>query len=119
MYRVLFYEDEKGRSKVDDFLDKISIKERAKVEKWIEKLEEEGPNLPRPYSDVLRGKIRELRVRFGSNSYRFLYFFFKKDIIITHGFRKKTDVVSIKDMDYAERIMGNFLIRIKQGDIVL
>lgn len=75
----------------------------------------EGPNLPRPYADIVRGKIRELRVSFGSNEYRFLYFFFGKRIIITHGFLKKTDRVPEGEIERAERIMQDFLERNKGG----
>ncbi len=78
MYEVLSYEDSRGDCPADEFLDNLPIKIRAKIEKWIEKLEEEGPNLTKPFADVVRGKIRELRVAFGSNQYRFLYFFFGK-----------------------------------------
>ncbi|MBI4656453.1 MAG: type II toxin-antitoxin system RelE/ParE family toxin [Elusimicrobia bacterium] len=89
MYEVEFYKDEKEICPVADFLGGLPTKTRAKVAKWIDLLEKEGPNLPRPYADIVKGKIRELRVVFGSNHYRFLYFFFGKRIIITHGFLKK------------------------------
>ena len=44
MYEVLFYEDDDGSCPIDDFLDGLTAKVRAKGEKWMEKLEEEGPN---------------------------------------------------------------------------
>ena len=119
MYKVILYEDKKGRSPADEFLDDMEVKVRAKVKKWIEKLEIEGPNLPRPFADVVRGKIRELRIRFGSNYYRFLYFFFGKKIIITHGFLKKTDKIPIGEIMKAERIMEDFLQRYQGGEIEL
>jgi len=65
MYEVEFYRDRKGRCFAIEFLNEFQTKIRAKVAKWIEKLENEGPNLPRPYADIVRGKIRELRVGFG------------------------------------------------------
>ena len=89
MYEVIFYLDKRERCPAEEFLNELELRIRAKVEKWMEKLEEEGPNLPRPFADVLRGKIRELRISFRSNRYRFLYFFFGKKIIITHGFEEK------------------------------
>jgi len=89
MYEVIFYLDKRGKCPTEEFLDQLELRLKAKVEKWMEKLGEEGPNLPRPFADVVRGKIRELRISFGSNHYRFLYFFFGKEVIITHGFLKK------------------------------
>ncbi|MBU1122881.1 MAG: type II toxin-antitoxin system RelE/ParE family toxin [Candidatus Omnitrophica bacterium] len=75
--------------------------------------------MPRPYADVVQGKIRELRIRFGSNFYRFLYFFFGKKIIITHGFSKKTDNIPQREIVRAERLMQDFLERYQGGEIKL
>lgn len=113
MYKVIFYESLTGKCPTDEFLDKMQPKIRAKVEKWMVKLEEEGPNLPRPFADVVRGKIRELRMRFGSNYYRFLYFFFGRKIIITHGFLKKTDKIPPGEISRAHRMMQDYLQRHK------
>ncbi len=81
MYEVIFYTDSRDRCPTDEFLDKLQNKVRGKVAKWIGKLEEEGPNLPRPYADIVRGKIRELRLVFSPNYYRFLYFFLGKKLL--------------------------------------
>ena len=119
MYEVIFYENEKGRCPTDEFLDTLPPKVRAKLEKWIEKLEQEGPDLPRPYADILKGKIRELRLIFQSNYYRFMYFFFGKTIVMTHGFLKKTDKVPPGEIERAEKSRQDFLQRHKKGDIQL
>jgi phage-related protein len=113
MYEVLFYRDQKDRCQVLDFLNKLQIKERAKIEKWIQKLEHEGSNLPRPFADTVKGKIRELRIGFGSNSYRFLYFFCGKNIVITNGFIKKTNKIPLREIRYSEKRMHDFLKRNK------
>jgi len=110
MYEVELYEDARGICPVVEFLNGLQTKIRAKVAKWIDKLEEEGPDLPRPYADLVRGKVRELRVGFGSNEYRFLYFFLGKKIIITHGFLKKTDKIPAGEIERAERIMQDFFL---------
>jgi phage-related protein len=111
MYEVFFYEDERCRCPTDEFLDDLQPKLRGKVEKWLEKLEQEGPDLPRPFADLVSGKIRELRIRFGSDSCRLLYFFYGKRIIVTHGFMKKTDKVPNSEIERAERLMNEFLER--------
>jgi len=108
-YEVIFFETSTGRCQTNDFLDSLQLKVKAKVEKWIEKLEEHGPHLPRPYADVVSGKIRELRIKFGSNQYRLLYFFYGKTVVITHGFVKKTDAVPANEITLAERYMNEFL----------
>lgn len=115
MYGVEFYKDEKGKCPTAEFLNGLPTKIRAKVAKWIDLLKKEGPNLPRPYADLVRGKIRELRVSFGSNAYRFLYFFFGKRIIITQGFLKKTDAIPEEEIEKAERHMKDFLKDLQGG----
>ena len=74
-------------------------------------LEKDGPDLPRPYADVLRGKIRELRVGYGSLKIRFLYFFEGKSIVLVSGFLKKTSAVPVEEIDRAERRMTDWLNR--------
>jgi len=116
-YKVLFYEREIGGCPTREFLSSLPLKVRAKISKWIEKLEEYGPDLPRPYADIVRGKIRELRIVFSSTQYRLLYFFHGKYIIITHGFIKKTDKVPDIELEKAQNLMRDFELKIKKGDI--
>lgn len=111
MYEVIFYTTEKNECPVDDFLDTLQNKVSAKVEKWIEQLERHGPDLPRPYADIVHGKIRELRIGFGSNEYRFLYFFHGKQIVLTHGFIKKTRALPVQEIERAVKAMDDFLRR--------
>lgn len=114
MYEAIMYKDSKGRCQPKEFLESLrQPKVEAKVYKWFEKLEEHGPDLPRPYADKVRGKIRELRVIFASNNYRFLYFFHHKKIIITNGFLKNTGPVPEEEINRAERLMKEFLDRNK------
>ncbi len=107
-YEVVFHERSSGNCPMEEFLDELPIKVRVKLMKWIEKLEIEGPNLPRPYADVIRGKIRELRLQFGSNQYRCLYFFDGRHIIMTHAFMKKTDKVLDGEIRRAENLMKEY-----------
>ena len=104
-YEVVFYRSPRGECFTEDFLNGLSAKVRGKILRWVEALETHGPNLPRPYADVVRGKIRELRIVFGSNQYRLLYFFAGKQVMITHGFLKKTGPVPVQELERAERLM--------------
>ena len=62
MYNLVFYTTDRGDSPIDDFLDELDKKARAKVAAHLSLLEEQGPHLKRPYADIVRGKIRELRI---------------------------------------------------------
>jgi hypothetical protein len=69
-WRVDFYEEEGGSAPVEDFLESLSKKQRAKALAVIRKLEEEGPTLPFPFSSQVKGPLRELRTQFGKTKLR-------------------------------------------------
>ena len=90
-FMVEFYETEKGERPSFDFINTLGVKLRAKVFRDLKLLEEKGNELRLPYSENLGDGIFELRTIQGNNIVRNLYFFIiGKKIIITHGFRKKT-----------------------------
>ena len=102
-YKVRFYEDSKGKRPVLEYLDRLSKKEREKVLKYIEYLKLHEGVLDEPYSKHIKGKIRELRVDFGKNRHRILYFtFVEKNIIFLHAFLKKTVKTPPKEIEKAE-----------------
>jgi phage-related protein len=116
LYNLVFYTNAQGDSPIDDFLDSLDKKSRAKVAVHLSLLEERGPNLRRPYADVVRGKIRELRIHQSSNQYRIFYFFHLRDqIILAHGFSKKTQQLKEKDIELAEKRMEDWLRRFPTG----
>ena len=91
MFEVIFYETEKGKKPVEEFLNSSDSKMRAKMISMMELLEEKGNQLREPYSKSLDDGIFELRVVQGNNITRALYFFcIGKTIVITNGFVKKT-----------------------------
>jgi len=110
-YTAEFYTTARGDCPVDIFLDELHPKHRAKIEKFIEILEEKGPNLPRPYADVIQGPVRELRVKFGNMNYRLFYFFHEKRIILTHGIVKKTGPVPTEEIARTMRYRVDWLQR--------
>ena len=91
-YKISYFCDpESGRLPVREYLDKISDKEREKIFKYAEFLRQHQGVLDEPYTKHIRGKIRELRVDFGRNRHRILFFtFIGKNIILLHAFLKKT-----------------------------
>lgn len=93
MCQVEFYCDRRGECQAGVFLESLPPKARAKAAKWIQVLQERGPDLRRPFADVLRDGIRELRVSFGRLEIRLLYFIDGRDIVICRGFLKKTAAV--------------------------
>ena len=116
LYNLILYTTARGDSPIDEFLDGLDKKSRAKVAAYLSLLEDEGPNLKRPYADVARGKIRELRIHYSSNQYRVLYFFHVRDqIVLVHAFSKKTQQLKEKDIDLSERRMEDWIGRFPAG----
>lgn len=115
MYELIFYTTLREESPIDEFLDSMGVKPRAKAERFMEQLVIHGPDLPRPYADVLCGKIRELRVPYGRLQYRFLYFFQGKSIVLTSAFLKKTAAVPETEIVRAERRMLDWAARGVEG----
>jgi len=56
MYEVEFYKDRKERCFTIEFLDELQTKIRAKVVKWIEKLEKEGPR--KEVDVIMKGTVK-------------------------------------------------------------
>jgi len=111
-WRVVHYETEDGACPVGEFLDGLNRKDRAKVLAAIDLLEEEGPNLHRPYADFLKDRIYELRVRVSRIRYRILYFFCNRtDIVLTHGFKKRVKKVPETEIERARGYKEDWLRR--------
>ena len=102
-YKVRFYRSSRtGREPVLEYIDKLDIKNRAKILKYIEFLREQEGYLDEPYSKHVTGKIRELRVDFARNRHRVFYFtFIGKKIILLHVLLKKTNKTPLSEITRA------------------
>src|SRR3989344_2259188 len=117
MYKVIFYKASRGEEPTVRYLKTLDVKVRIKFYKLLTLLENLGPNLKRPYADLLKNKIYELRIKFSSNQYRTLYFFYGREyIVITHGFTKKTDKVPEIEIKRAETYRKDFEKQIFDGE---
>lgn len=89
-YEINFYKKNDGSCPIEEFLDSLEHKMRAKLLRLIMLLEQNGNELREPYSKFLNDGIYELRARQGNNTSRALYFFdVGHKIILTNGFVKK------------------------------
>ena len=88
---VEFYQDERGRQPVREWLLTVEAKERARVRWAIRLLETYGTRLTMPYSRHLRGKLWELRIAARRQDYRVLYAaIVGRRFILLHAFSKQT-----------------------------
>ena len=111
-WHVVYYEDANGRCEVREFIAKRTRAEQAKAYALFAVLEERGPQLPRPYADLLKDGIHELRVKLKGDQVRVLYFFCYRDfIVLTHSFVKRTGKVPEAEIRKAKRLRADFLQR--------
>lgn len=112
MFTVEFYETAKGEKPCLEFLNTLEVKLRAKAFRDMALLEEKGKELRLPYSEHLDDEIFALRTKQGSNIIRNLYFFFVGNkIIMTHGFRKKTQKTPPGEIARAKEYRKDYLAR--------
>ena len=111
-FEVIPYETEDGKIPYDEFLSTLSPKMLAKVLRTVDLLEEFGNSLREPHSKHLRDGIFELRTKQGTDISRVLFFFMiGKQIILTHGFVKKTDATPPGEIELALKYREDWLRR--------
>lgn len=105
-WRVDFFVDVRGRAPVEEFLASLPLQHKAKALALIKMLEQEGPNLPFPYSSQVRGKLRELRTQQGKDKLRILYFGdATRVLVLLHGFVKRSAKLPEEEIRTAEARM--------------
>ncbi len=107
-WEVFYYQTERGDSPIEDFLNALPRKARAKCIAYIDMLEEFGFNLPRSFIAKVRGDLWELRPEWAGTEYRFLYFaMVGQRLVILHAMTKKTQKLKTKDIKLAEARMAD------------
>lgn len=115
-WNIIYYETVKEECPVEDFINSRNLENRAKIFSWFEQLEIHGPNLPRPYADLLEDGIHELRIKLSGEQIRIIYFFCYRDfIILTHAFRKTTDKVPKTEILKAKKYRNDFVSRFTEN----
>ena len=76
---MIAQEKENGEVPVEEFLDSINPKMRAKIFGLLGILQEKGNMIREPYSKHIGDGIFELRCKFGSDITRVLYFFIMRE----------------------------------------
>ena len=117
-WQVHYYSKKNGSIPVKEYIDNLSLRERAKVMAFIGILEDRGPNLPRPYADLLDDGIHELRIKLTGTQTRILYFFcYQNIIVLTNAFDKHTEEIPMDKIKRAKESRTDFLARFTENDI--
>lgn len=103
-FDIEYFEKNDKTRPAEEFILSEDIKLQAKIFRTLELLELKGNELREPYSTYLADGIFELRVKQGSDISRILYFFVVgKKIILTNGFRKKTQKTPKNEIETAKK----------------
>lgn len=102
-WTVQYYQAEDGESPIEEFLDALSKKARAKCLSYLTLLEERGFYLPSSFIKKVRGKIWELRPEWSGTEYRFFYVaMVGQRLMILHAIQKQSQKFKERDIQLAE-----------------
>lgn len=110
---IEFYELSDRCKPVLEFIDSLPTKDKAKIVKEIDLLEDYGIELRPPKVWKITGKrysgLWELRVKFSSNDYRIFYFLYSGGIfVLLHGFIKKKNRTDRRELEIAKSRMDEY-----------
>ncbi len=85
-----YYKDARGHVPVEEWLESLEVRHRARVKHTIGLLLQFGLSLGMPHRRHVSGKIWELRTSVGRINYRILYFAGpRRTFVLLHGFAKQ------------------------------
>ena len=117
-WKIIYYTTRTGECPFEQFIQVCNNRNRARVLALLSILEERGPNLPRPYADLLEDGIHELRLKLSGKQIRGLYFFcYRNFIVFTHAFPKTTRKVPKAELSTAKKYRKDFLQRFSEEDL--
>jgi len=110
---IIFYRTESGKCPAEEFLDSLHPKEAKKVS-WVLRIIQELDKVPSQYFKKLTGteEIWECRAQIQSKAYRIFSFFLDGDnLVLTHGYSKKSQKTDVKQIKKAEQYRRDYLFR--------
>ncbi len=111
-----FYLEDNGDSPVEEFLDRLDVKTRARFRWSMEELKRRNIQARAPLVRHLEGDLWELRETSRGNIYRIVYFFFTgRRIVFLHAFQKKTQKTPRREVEAARARYRRFLTREGRG----
>jgi len=119
-WKIITYQKENGEKPVEDFLENLPCKHKAKAVWEIDLLAEYGTGLKEPYVKSIKGDeykgIWELRIKFASDISRIFYFVPVGDtFVLLHGFVKKTDKIPKREIEIAKQYMEDYKRRFENN----
>ncbi|MBU2444984.1 MAG: type II toxin-antitoxin system RelE/ParE family toxin [Bacteroidetes bacterium] len=117
MREIIFYRTVKNKIPVEEFFESLSDKQVEKI-LWVLRLIKQLERIPIEYFKKLEGTndIWEVRASSGNNEFRLLGFWHQSNfIVLTNGFRKKSQKTPKSEIKVAESRKKDFLERKSNG----
>ncbi len=114
--QAVYYRDSDGREPVNDFLDRLSPERQEEIDHTISLLNRLGQNdppLPFPFSSQVEGQLRELRCHYGRELYRILYRRSRSLFVLLHVFEKRSGAVPGAEIEIAKSRWNDFRARME------
>jgi phage-related protein len=114
MKKIIFYKNSRGDSPVEKFLNTLTDKQAKKVA-WVLRIIRDLDFVPNEYfKKLVATNLWEIRIQTGNDALRILGFIHDYNfIVLTNGFRKKTQKTPQKEIKLAEQRMKEYLSRSK------
>jgi phage-related protein len=111
-----FYTTSNNVNPIYNYLITLPIKDKARIINDIELLKDYGTNLGLNKQRKISGRryegLWELRIRFGTNFYRILYFLhFRSTFVLLHCFQKKSKKTDRRHLETAKKRMKDYIMR--------
>lgn len=112
-WSVEFYIEENGDNPVREFIKTFNKTDRIEISKHIEALRILNIRARGPLVKPIEGKLWELRIEIDRNAHRIMYFLCTGNIVVLlHGFHKKEEKTSPRDIAIGKRRLKTRLSRI-------
>ncbi len=103
-WNVNFYEKPSGKNPIEEFLDDLPHKTKAKIISYIAAFQQHGFQLPKNYLEKIDDNLWALRPEYDGNEYRLFFSRTKKEtVFITHAIQKKTPKLASNDLKIARQ----------------
>ena len=106
--RVIFFRSKSGNEPVRDWLQKLNREERKTIGSDILAVQYAWP-VGKPLVDSLGGGLWEVRSKLKDRIARTLFIVVDQEIVLLHGFVKKTQKTPSQDLDLAKKRQSEYL----------
>ena len=108
--KIEFYAKANGRSPIVEDIQKLSVKDRAKVLGCLQHIEEIGFSYHRVVFRQIRGKLWEIKINLESGGFRLFYVTLNiYTLMVLHCYKKKSQKIPQNELEMAEKRMMEVL----------